>query len=148
MRTAARGAALAALLAFGAAACDGVGADPDGGSTPTESPTDDGPTTVGTTKGEYEYRNAGLTAEMKLKGDQGTLEIANETGFDLPKPGFYILDARDGSVVEGKVVASEPVPDGATKSFDVSFSPPIELKNIGLVILLMGDDNYGAFVLR
>ena len=37
------------------------------------------------------------------------------------------------------------VPDGQTETFDVSYGG-LDIKNIGLLVLLMGHDNYGAFV--
>ena len=91
----------------------------------------------------YRYVNAGLVATLDL--DAGTLEIRNETGRDLPKPGFYVLDARDGTQVDGQVQAPEPIPAGETATFDVVLDA-IERKNIGLIVLLMGQDNLGAFV--
>lgn len=95
----------------------------------------------------YEYVNGGLTATMHLDGDAGTLEIRNDTGRELPAPAFYILDARDGRRIAGAVTGAAAVPNGQASTFDVSFAG-IELNNIGLLVLLMGHDNYGAFVRR
>jgi hypothetical protein len=93
----------------------------------------------------YRYANAGLVATLVLEGQRGTLEIDNGTGRELPDPGFYILDARDGHRIDARVEGAAPVPDGERKDFTVSFTG-IEDRNIGLVVLLMGPDNYGAFV--
>lgn len=99
--------------------------------------------------GLYKYVNAGLTATLTLKGTSGqltgTLEIQNKTGRALPQPAFYVLDARDGHRIDGSVEGSTDVPDGQTQTFQVTFDG-LELKNLGLVVLLMGHDNYGAFV--
>lgn len=99
--------------------------------------------------GLYRYANAGLVATLTLKGTSsrltGTLEIQNGTGRALPEPAFYVLDARDGHRIDGKVSALTGVADGQTKTFEVTFDG-LELKNLGLVVLLMGRDNYGAFV--
>jgi hypothetical protein len=134
--------ALLLVLGLAAGACTGGGDDGkqgDGGGTPdaTESAPPLG-------SGEYRYQNAGLTATMSLDGTSGTLEIQNETGRELPKPDFYILDARDGTQIDGKVDGAAPVAAGDDVTFDVSFAG-IDLKNIGLLVLLMGRDNYGAF---
>jgi hypothetical protein len=43
------------------------------------------------------------------------------------------------------VVEAAAVPAGETESFDVTLDG-IAVKDIGLVVLLMGRDNYGAFV--
>lgn len=144
-----RFAVLVVLAALLAAACSGGG---DGTPTPTPGKTDGAGSTPTETvsappgTGVYVYENAGLTATLDLNGNTGTLEIVNETGRELPRPDLYVLDARDGTRIEGKVVDPAPVPDESTATFDVSFPPVLEVKNIGLVVLLMGGDNYGAFV--
>ena len=81
---------------------------------------------------------------MSLDGDSGTLAIENDTGRDLPPPGFYILDARNGDRVNGQVKNATSIPNGETKSFRVSFGG-LGIKDIGLVILVIGHDNDGAF---
>lgn len=136
-----------ALLALLAVACTGSKA---GGGEPSGSPGSGGKTPTAVVTGPpgtvvYLYENAGLKATLVIKGETGTLEIDNGTGRDLPKPGFYILDARNGSRTDGHVADAAPTPDGDKASFDVSFTG-IEDKNIGLVVLLMGPANYGAFV--
>jgi hypothetical protein len=141
-------AVLIALLALLAGACtsskgSNSGHGDGGGSASAETPTPAVTGPPGTTA--YRYANAGLVATMILKGTGGTLEIDNGTGRTLPKPDFYILDARDGRRVDGDVIDATAVPDGGQQTFDVSFTG-IEVKNIGLVVLLMGADNYGAFV--
>jgi hypothetical protein len=92
----------------------------------------------------YRYTNPGLVATMSLDGESGTLAIENDTGRDLPLPGFYILDARNGDRVNGQVKNAATIPNGETKTFRVSFGG-LGIKDIGLVILLVGHDNYGAF---
>ncbi len=136
---------LAALvvLALVLGACTGTAA---GGSSPTPGGSTDVVVPPGT--GVYLYANAGLTATLELKGSAGTLKIVNETGRALPKPDFYVLDARDGKRFEGTIEASAPVENGATATFDVSIAASADPKQIGLVVLLMGSDNYGAFVLQ
>ena len=81
---------------------------------------------------------------MRLDGDSGTLTIENDTGAELPPPGFYILDASTGDRVSGEVKDPTVIPNGETKTFRVSFSG-LGIKDIGLVILVIGHDNYGAF---
>jgi len=92
----------------------------------------------------YRYANPGLLATMSLDGDSGTLAIENDTGRELPPPGFYILDARTGDRVGGEVKDPTSIPNGETKTFKISFGG-LAIKDIGLVILLVGHDNYGAF---
>jgi len=130
-----------------AAACSSGGSEP--GPTGTNGSGGENPTPVQTATGPpgtavYRYANAGLVATMRLEGETGSLEIENGTGSELPPPDFYILDARDGRRVKGDVRDPTSIPDGQTMTFDVSFSG-LGIDNIGLVILLMGRDNYGAF---
>lgn len=156
MKTTGRFAALSLVLVFALAACTG-GNGPDGkspsgdsGGTGGSGATGGSPTTTGTFSGPpgtalYVYVNAGLTATMQLDANTGTLEIDNATGRELAKPSFYILDARDGGQIDGTVEGATTVLDGQTATFDVSYSG-LDIKNIGLLVLLMGRDNYGAFV--
>ena len=148
MQTTGRFAALSVVFVLALAACTGGGSpetSPSGGSgttgpaTPSESFSGPPGTAL------YKYVNAGLTATMQLDGNTGTLEIDNATGRELAKPSFYILDARDGHQIDGTVDGATTVPDGQTATFDVSYSG-LDIKNIGLLVLLMGRDNYGAFV--
>jgi len=148
MKTTGRLVVLAIVLAvavFALRACTGGDDGKDGGERSGGSggkspePTVTGPTGTGV----YRYVNAGLTATLDL--EDGTLEIENETGHDLEAPDFYVLDARDGVQTDGKVDASTPVPAGETKTFDVTLNG-IAVKDIGLAVLLIGHDNYGAFV--
>jgi len=137
---------LAVIIA--AAACSSGGNEP--GPTGTNGSGGENPTPVQTATGPpgtavYRYVNAGLVATMRLDGEAGTLEIENRTGGELPPPDFYILDARDGRRVKGDVLDATSIPNEQTMTFDVSFSG-LDIDNIGLVILLMGRDNYGAFV--
>jgi hypothetical protein len=81
---------------------------------------------------------------MRLEGDSGTLTMKNDTDAELPPPGFYILDASTGDRVIGEVKDQTVVPIGETRTFRVSFSG-LGIKDIGLVILVIGHDNYGAF---
>jgi hypothetical protein len=112
----------------------------NGGDTVTPEATATGP--PGTAV--YRYANPGLVGTMRLDGDSGTLTIENDTGAELPSPGFYILDAGTGDRVIGEVKDPTVIPIGETRTFSVSFSG-LGIKDIGLVILVIGHDNYGAF---
>ncbi len=144
MRSLARvGVAVVALLAF--AACTGGGRPISSAEPSSTSPSAAVTISVAPGEGAYLYQNAGLTATLELDAGAGTLEIENDTGRDLAPPAFYLLDARDGRRVPGTVADATPTPDGQTTTFDVSFSG-LDVKNIGLAVLLIGSDNYGAFV--
>jgi hypothetical protein len=153
VKTTVRFVALALALATLLAACtdDGTGGVPTGtdGTGGTGRTTGGvGPTPVTTgpaARGTYEYVNAGLRVIVQIDGTEGTMEVDNGTDHELEPPDFYILDARDGTEIDGEVAEPAPTPAGATASFAISFEG-IEVRNIGLLVLLFGSDNYGAFV--
>jgi len=62
------------------------------------SPGTTGPAAGGT----YEYVNAGLRVVVQIDGTEGTMEVDNGTDRELDPPGFYILDARDGTEIDGE----------------------------------------------
>jgi hypothetical protein len=132
------------VLAALSAACTGNDAD-DAASVGPRSPTPVAPTSVPPGTGVYLYQNAGLVATLELQAGAGTLRIDNGTGRELPPPNFYLLDARDGRHVDGAVENAAATPNGSISEFQVTFSG-LEVRNIGLAVLLIGGDNYGAFV--
>ena len=64
---------------------------------------------------------------------------------DLDAPGVYVKGAVDGHEIDGEVVASTPVAAGERATFDVRLDG-ITVDDIGLLVLLFGADDYGAFV--
>ena len=143
VKTTGRVALLVAITALLAAACTGSDSNGNGSTSPNATATPSFSVPPGTAL--YVYSHEGLVATMALKDGRGTLEIQNETGRALPPPRFYILAADDGHRVEGRVASPAAVPDGRTVSFQVSFTGLAD-EDIGLVVLLMGAANYGAFV--
>jgi hypothetical protein len=138
------------LVLFGllAGACTGGGRETPSstGSRPSAGSTTPTPVvSISAGPGVFVYQNAGLVATLHLAGSKGTLEIDNKTGRELPPPAFYLLDARDGHRVEGTVAAPKPTPDATDATFDVTFSG-LQVWNVGLAVLVMGSDNFGAFV--
>jgi hypothetical protein len=139
---------LAALLVLVAVVVGCTGGD-DGSASSTTSPAaaSSTPAGVATPKaGAYSYANAGLNATVKFGAGAATLTIRNDTGRTLEKPGLYVEDATSGKELDGKVAAAAPIPDGKTSAFKVTFPPEVRPDTIGLLILLIGPDNYGAFV--
>jgi hypothetical protein len=141
--------ALVALLSACTGGGGGDGGDPTGpGNGGTGNTGGVGPTPVTNgpaARGTYEYVNAGLRVVVEIDGTEGTMEVENGTEHDLPDPDFYILDARDGTEIEGEVAEPAPTPAGETATFTISFEG-VEVRNIGLLVLLFGTDNFGAFV--
>jgi hypothetical protein len=148
MKTTGRSLLLVLALALALSACTGEegggsdgGGGGNGGTGPEPTPSD--VVIEPGTSGVYRYANAGLVATLDLEA--GTLQVENGTDRDLPKPGFYVLGALDGHQVDGRVEGAAPVPAGEAATFDVVLEG-VRANDIGLVVLLMGRDNYGAFV--
>lgn len=135
--------ALVPLLALAAVACTGAAGKSDGTGDGKGQASPSEPVLRPGDSGVYRYANAGLVATLDLA--KGTLEIENDTGRTLAKPGFYALHATDGRRVEGRVIDATAVPAGETRTFDVELDG-IAPDDIGLLVLLIGRDNYGAFV--
>ena len=136
------------LLAMALGACTGDDGDATAPSGP--SPTSDVPTPAQTFTGApgtavYEYANEGLLVTLELDGSEGTLEVDNGSTNDLDPPDVYVEDAVDGHEIDGEVVNSAPVAAGERATFDVTLDG-VTVDDIGLLVLLFGADNYGAFV--
>jgi len=136
----------AVLLATLGMACtgdDGSEVTSTGSQSASTGPTDAVPTEF--TLGKFRYQNAGLQVDLQLEANTGTMDVDNGSGFELGKPDVYVLDGLSGERIDGRVLDSQPVADGAQASFQVQFPPAVTPKSLGLVILLFGSDNYGAF---
>jgi hypothetical protein len=116
-------------------------------STPASTPasTSTSPSSSGP-PGDYTYENAGVIASVKYAHDKSTLTVTNHSWAEIPAPGIYMLDARDGHRIAGTVDNSVPVQTGTSKDFNVTFAQQVDEANVGLMILLIGHANYGAFV--
>lgn len=141
---------LPALLVFAVvlAACDGGGPEPSDAkpvTTSTVVPTPAETFTGAPGTATYEYANEGLVVTVTLDGSDGTLDVENDSDNDLDAPGLYVLDAADGREVDGTVLDAAPVAAGDTASFHVQLDD-LSVDDIGLLVLLFGEDNYGAFV--
>jgi hypothetical protein len=88
---------------------------------------------------------AGIEARLTLESEGALLTIENDTGDVLPAPGVYVLDARDGSRIAWTVVDARTAPKGESE-WQVERPPVPEAKHIGLVVMLFGGEDYGAFV--
>ncbi|MGZ8631130.1 MAG: hypothetical protein ACXWZF_09225 [Actinomycetota bacterium] len=137
-----RAAALAAVAAFALAACTGDDTPPaSADETPTTSPP------PVTSADSYVFTDAaGIEARLTLQGDGAILSVVNDTGALLPKPGIFVLDARDGTRSTWTVVGSGPVLEGERVEFTVERTAVPEARHLGLVVMLFGGEDYGAFV--
>jgi hypothetical protein len=151
MKPIGRSLALAVVSLVALAACTGEEEPPAAtASTGGETSTSAVPTPAETFTGApgtatFTYALEGLTVTVELDGSEGTMVVENGSEHDLDAPGLYVLDAVDGHEVDGEVLASAPVPAGGSATFDVALDG-LGVEDIGLLVLLFGADNYGAFV--
>jgi len=127
-----------------ATACTGGGAS-GSTKTPIATPTSALPTgPVRFQPGEYRYGFGGVTASLSFVGSAATLEVKNASGGELAAPALYVVSGT-GEHVDGSISGAAPIADGSSATFHVTFPDQVTSKTIGLVILLFGDSNYGAF---
>jgi hypothetical protein len=130
-----------ALVSLALAACTG-GGDPPADA--VESPQTSPPPVTSTDS--YVFTDAaGIEARLTIEAEGAVLTVENDTGGPLPRPGVYVLDARDGVRVDWSVVGAAAAPDGESE-WQVERPAVPEPKHIGLVVLLFGGEDYGAFV--
>lgn len=138
-----RTAATAVLLAAtAAAACTSSTGGADGSPTPTAVVTQ----TPTSSAMDYTYARSGVSARLRYTPGGGVLTIANKSGEEIPQPGVYLLRAEDGRRVEGTVAGAAPLPNGASRTYRVTFAASFARRDVGLILLLIGRDNYGAFI--
>lgn len=131
------------VLLAGAAACTSGGSS---GGTGSGGPSNSASETPVASATAYTYARAGVSASLRYTPGGGVLTVTNKSGGDLPPPGVYLLRADDGRRVEGRLSPADPLPDGATRTYRVTFATALARRDVGLVLLLIGRDNYGAFI--
>lgn len=135
--------ALAALL-VGAAACTGDGDATDTGPTsPTASalPTTDLDVTF--VPGEWTYEYLGVKAAFEWKDGPAILTVKNASGAEVGAPAIYVV-TQDQRHVDGKTDLSEPLANDATGEYTVTFPGDLQPADAGLIVLMLGDENWGA----
>lgn len=147
MKTLCRAASLALLISLSTGACSGSkGAFLSPSPSPASSPTGGtSPTPTVITPGAYEYRNAGVLVDVRFEGSGGTMKVQNDSGVELPTPHLYVLLAKTGKRVDGSITGATPVAAGATADLRFKFPPQVSAKTVGLLFLVTGDENVGAF---
>jgi hypothetical protein len=127
-------------------ACTGDGVDPPSGPGPTSAGS--APPSVDTgdvafEPGEFEYSWNDVDIRFSMDGNAGTIEIDNGSGRRLAAPGLYAI-LGDGTRRDATIDAAAPIPEGEQAAFDVTFPDGVDETTVGLVILLIGGNNWGA----
>ena len=133
-------------------ACTG-GDDPSPTPTgPGASPTEDGGSPLPTTDpgavrfepGVFRYSFDSVSAELRWQGGEGELTVDNGSDRELGEPGLYAVTS-DQREVPAEVDGTAPVAAGASETFSFSFPADVTFEETGLVVLLFGDETWGAF---
>jgi hypothetical protein len=133
------------VLVLAVSACDKGDSQPSPSAEPKPS-TASGSPVIDLAAGQYGYEAYGVEAVLSPKGGQWTLEVSNSAGTKLDAPGIYVLDARDGHQIDATVEGAKPLADKEKATLTVTWPPDFDEKQIGMVILTIGGDNYGAFI--
>ena len=136
---------LIVVLAFAAVACTG------GGSPPADTPAATSASALPTTNvsativpGVWTYDLRGLKASFTWKeGETPKLTVQNGSGADVGAPAIYVV-TQEQKRVDGTLDGSQPLADGAKGEYAVTFPSELTREDVGLVVLELGAENYGA----
>jgi hypothetical protein len=145
MRTRRLPAVLVPLALIAAAACTN-GSSTDASVPPTSSasapPT--ATTDVSIVPGEWTYEYLGVKASFDWKeGTPATLHVKNGSSNPVGAPDVYIV-TKDQRHVDGKAGGAAPLDPGQSGDYTVTFPDGLTANDLGLVVLTLGNVNWGA----
>jgi hypothetical protein len=138
-------AALLTCLSLATVACtNGGSSDVAGVTTPAESPPPTNNVDVSLVPGEWTYEYLGVKAFFQWKeGSPATLTVKNGSDQPVGAPEVYIV-TKDQRHVDGKADGSAPLDPGQSGDYTVTFPGGLTPNDLGLVVLTLGDVNWGA----
>jgi hypothetical protein len=133
---------LLTFLGLTTAACTKDTETTTDGTSPSVSdlPTTDVPPTF--VPGQWTYEYLGVRATFEWKDGPATLTVTNGSGHEVGAPALYVV-TQDQREVDGTMDAPVPLSDGAKGEYTVTF-PGLQPDDAGLIVLLLGDENWGA----
>ena len=93
--------------------------------------------------GEWTYDYLGVKATFEWKDAPPILTVKNTSGAELGAPSVYAV-TQDQRHIDGKMDLSESLADGATGTYTVTFPADLTREDVGLIVLMLGDVNWGA----
>jgi hypothetical protein len=139
----ARNVFLAAALVL-TVACTGNSDSGTQPTTPTGSPPPTSDVNGQIVPGGWTYEYLGVKATFDWKaGGQPVLTVKNGSEQPVGAPGLYVV-TRDQRHVDAKVSNSQPLDPSGSGEYQVSFPGGLVPDDIGLVVLELGDVNWGA----
>jgi hypothetical protein len=136
---------LAPLALAVAVACTG-GSSTDSAATSvtpaTAPPT--ATTDVSIVPGEWTYEYLGVKASFDWKeGSPPTLHVKNGSDNPVGAPDVYLV-TKDQRHVDGKADSAAPLDPGQSGDYTITFPDGLTVNDLGLVVLTLGDVNWGA----
>jgi hypothetical protein len=77
------------------------------------------------------------------EGSPATLHVKNGSEQPVGAPDVYIV-TKDQQHVDGKADGSSPLDPGQSGDYTVTFPSGLTVNDLGLVVLMLGDVNWGA----
>jgi hypothetical protein len=138
-------AALLTCLSLGVVACTNPSSsDGTAATTPADSPPPTNNVDVSLVPGEWTYEYLGVKATFQWKeGAPATLTVKNGSDQPVGAPEVYIV-TKDQRHVNGKADGSAPLDPGQSGDYTVTFPGGLTPNDLGLVVLTLGDVNWGA----
>jgi hypothetical protein len=125
-------------------ACTGDQGTPTTGPPP---PSDEAPLTSDAPgvliPGEWTYELYGVKATFTWKDGPATLTVKNGSEQPVGAPGLYVV-TREQLHVEARIADASPLDPSASGDYTVTFPGGLRPDDIGLVVLELGDVNWGA----
>ena len=136
---------LVPLVLTAAVACTNGGSSDTPATSATSAtapPTDT--TNVSIVPGEWTYEYLGVRATFDWKeGSPATLHVKNGSENPVGAPEVYLV-TKDQQHIDGKADGSAPLDPGQSGDYTVTFPSGVTADDLGLVVLTLGDVNWGA----
>jgi hypothetical protein len=133
---------VAAVLVL-AAACTHEGAATEPTTTPPVDVNPPQDVDVTFVPWEWTYELYGVKAAFHWKDGPATLTVKNGSDQEVGAPDLYVV-TRDQRHVDAKLDGSAPLEPSESGTYTVTFPGGLQPDDIGLVVLLLGDVNWGA----
>ena len=130
-----------AALTLGAACTSDTTETTASSVSPSALPTSDVNATI--VPGEWTYDYLGVKATFEWKDGPPILTVKNASGAEVGAPSVYAV-TQDQRHVDGKMDLDEPLADGGTGTYTVRFPAELTREDVGLIVLMLGDVNWGA----
>jgi hypothetical protein len=101
-------------------------------------------TDVSIVPGEWTYEYLGVKASFDWKeGSAATLHVKNGSDNPVGAPDVYIV-TKDQRHVDGRAAGAAALDPGESGDYTITFPGGLTVNDLGLVVLTLGDVNWGA----